>query len=339
MEGSKTVSKCPYTCPRCGYTTRRKDDIRHHLYRNKRMCPGQLDDLELTDEVKECVLSNRVYKVEKVPSVVQTIHNNNTIINYIAGLDVVEKLMKYVGYNNLRLEDFESKVEKKYRFDVERFQNHLSRHNIELTTTHLLDAVDSLSSINTKELDKGQHALESLNLLYDEGAKKIRFFEGNAWEEYREDAGLEKIIQTMADNYLYAYESYLISRLEIEGLLGSDRANLLTCLEEFYVLLCTFRIQPFVQDKCDSEILLHIVEASTEMAHTDDIEAHRLVDKYLHMYSDILTRLKPSQKRELRNNILGIIKRNTEYNKNELNKHIHDLIKMDTTFRKNVLGV
>ena len=46
-----------YLCPRCGYSTFRKGDIRTH-FAVKKMCPG-LTDIELTPEIKEQVLSNR----------------------------------------------------------------------------------------------------------------------------------------------------------------------------------------------------------------------------------------------------------------------------------------
>lgn len=49
-----------YHCPRCGYKTPRKTCMRDHMYKTK-PCPSLQDDLELTAEVIEHVLSNRVY--------------------------------------------------------------------------------------------------------------------------------------------------------------------------------------------------------------------------------------------------------------------------------------
>lgn len=54
----------PYTCPRCGHETPAKTKMRTHFAR-KTTCPGVVDpDIILTDQVKEHVLENRIYKVK-----------------------------------------------------------------------------------------------------------------------------------------------------------------------------------------------------------------------------------------------------------------------------------
>jgi hypothetical protein len=55
----------PYTCPRCKYTTIHKNDMKRHLYNKKKDCPGSVNDIELTDEIKEKILKNRCYAVPK----------------------------------------------------------------------------------------------------------------------------------------------------------------------------------------------------------------------------------------------------------------------------------
>lgn len=48
----------PYTCPRCKYTTSLKGNMKKHLFMNTKPCIGSI---ELSDDVKECVMQNRVY--------------------------------------------------------------------------------------------------------------------------------------------------------------------------------------------------------------------------------------------------------------------------------------
>lgn len=55
--------KLPYNCPRCDYKTSLKSDMRKHLYNLRKVCPGQANNIELTDEIRECVLENRRYVV------------------------------------------------------------------------------------------------------------------------------------------------------------------------------------------------------------------------------------------------------------------------------------
>lgn len=52
-----------YTCPRCGYMTDHKGSMRRHLYCTKReTCPSYNHPIELTVEIKEHILLNRVYR-------------------------------------------------------------------------------------------------------------------------------------------------------------------------------------------------------------------------------------------------------------------------------------
>lgn len=54
----------PYSCPRCGYSCEKKTDIYNHLYVRKKVCPALQNDVELTDQVKQYILDNKIYKVE-----------------------------------------------------------------------------------------------------------------------------------------------------------------------------------------------------------------------------------------------------------------------------------
>ena len=57
-----------YGCPRCGYETEHKTNIVNHLYKKKKACPQIKNEIELTDEIKEHILNNRIYKIDKTPT-------------------------------------------------------------------------------------------------------------------------------------------------------------------------------------------------------------------------------------------------------------------------------
>lgn len=61
-----------YVCPRCGYKTLQKNDMRRHLYSKKRICPSIRLKIDLTDEVKQDIMDNHVYHPPK-----QTTKPNN----------------------------------------------------------------------------------------------------------------------------------------------------------------------------------------------------------------------------------------------------------------------
>jgi hypothetical protein len=75
-----------YTCCRCGYHTKDKNNMRNHLYKRQKTCPATVDDIELTDEIKNYILENRVYKkpkVEKVEKIPKSIIINKEELHYI----------------------------------------------------------------------------------------------------------------------------------------------------------------------------------------------------------------------------------------------------------------
>ena len=81
--------KIPYCCIRCGYTTSQKPDIKKHLYDLKKPCPAIVNKIELTDEIKQDIIDNRVHhlKIEtkinnakyikkNKSNIIQNIHND-----------------------------------------------------------------------------------------------------------------------------------------------------------------------------------------------------------------------------------------------------------------------
>jgi hypothetical protein len=56
------MPKIPYHCPRCGYETIQKNSMRIHLLQKKSACPTLESTLELTEEIKQYVLANRIFK-------------------------------------------------------------------------------------------------------------------------------------------------------------------------------------------------------------------------------------------------------------------------------------
>lgn len=59
------MTKTPYTCPRCGLETRLKGNMSKHLYGIQKPCPAASNDIDLTPEIKEHILNNRVYRPHK----------------------------------------------------------------------------------------------------------------------------------------------------------------------------------------------------------------------------------------------------------------------------------
>ncbi len=93
------MCKDNYLCIWCGFTTKIKNDIRRHFYNLKKICPATKNNVELTEEIKEYILNNRVYIIPKQYKP-QIIHNNQIINNYqkinnlITSMNSFEKINK-----------------------------------------------------------------------------------------------------------------------------------------------------------------------------------------------------------------------------------------------------
>lgn len=79
------MTKPPYTCIRCGYTCNQKNDMRKHFYQKKSACQATSQNITLTEEIKEYILTNRVCRPE-VSSV--------ATLNTIKKLQVQVELLK-----------------------------------------------------------------------------------------------------------------------------------------------------------------------------------------------------------------------------------------------------
>lgn len=59
------IPREPYTCPCCGYTTRQKSHMVHHLFNLVNPCPRTMTQVELSQDDKQNILTYRVYMPPK----------------------------------------------------------------------------------------------------------------------------------------------------------------------------------------------------------------------------------------------------------------------------------
>ena len=92
----------PYTCPRCGYNSRKKYNMYIHLTNLRKPCPATEQDIEITQEVKDYILINRIYHTPEQPqqTIYNYINNNQQINNIIADMDAIQNLEAYFQSNN-----------------------------------------------------------------------------------------------------------------------------------------------------------------------------------------------------------------------------------------------
>lgn len=325
-------SKQPYECPCCGYKTEQKSHMKKHLYTLSKPCPQTQNALELTEDIKEHILSNRVYIVPKPiaptthQTINQTINNYNTINNFIANMDFMDKLSKYIAYNQIELLDYGDKVEAQYYRNRKRLEKDQTRYVFKLSSPELMDIVDKVSSICNNNF-------EELNILFDEKTKKLKLFEGGEWETLLQEAGITKVIYAIKDNYLDMYECYLVRRLNDDKISAVEKSSIKEHLFDYYKFISCFNIDPYIKGKTDEHILKGTPQDSEDMT----IENHTIADTLMPQARKVIDSMPRGEIQRTKKEVLEIIKRNSKQNIDELNKKVAALFNMDESFKTQLL--
>ena len=154
----------PYLCVRCGYSTDFKGNMRTHFMK-KKPCPTALNNIELTDAIKNEILKSRIYHIPKNEMSVQQIINNNiqhnnTVNNYIIKMDTMEKLNHYVNFNKIETIGIEFDVEEKYKNEINKLEGDKYKYGFHLNNDKLLEIIDNISNVSDN--------LDDFNVLYDD---------------------------------------------------------------------------------------------------------------------------------------------------------------------------
>jgi hypothetical protein len=326
----------PYTCPRCDYTTPRKPAMRYHLYHLKKPCPKSKVDIELTDEIREYILQNRVYHVPKevqetppVQTIInKTINQYNTMNNFISNMDVMDKLSKYLAYKQMEITPFERSIENRYQKMRERLEKGIGHHSI--TQDDIYEIIDEISQVSDN--------IEDFNIMYDSKVNKLLLYDSGDWKEMFLTSGLKTIIRTIQDYFWHSYECYLIRKIRNMSLGFSQRAELRQLLFEYYAFLASLDIDPYVQDKSNNKVLY---SSDDDRYWQDtafhDIESHTIEDEYMKEYRRIKDNLTRKEIDRLKKDLLDLIRRNSKKNISELNKNVMSLINVDEEFKKTMV--
>lgn len=313
-----------YVCPRCGYSTDRKDALKRHFFDKVKTCPAVKLDIELTDDIKHYVLLNRRYHVPNASNplkvVNNTINNYNQINNFVANMDVIEKLTKYIEYKNIDIVDFEDKVDYRYKRNVTKLENGSLKVNYQLKISDLFDIIDAVSKLC--------HGMEDFNIMYDERLNKLKIFSFGEWKTLLVDSGIKEMIETIQTCYLNAYECYLIRKMKCPEQSAYQKTVFREHLCEYYKFLICFGIYPYIDRKTDAEIM-GIESYGTSYA---------IEEEYKPLYNRIKEKTNQQELNKTKKDVKEIIKKNTKSNILDLNKKVVELFQMDEHFKTDLLS-
>lgn len=323
----------PYTCPRCGYYTIQKPSMRKHLYINKKVCPMNISNIELTDQVKQTIIDYRIYRpsLEDQQKNVTNITNitNNTMNNFLSNIPIQDRLNVLMTHKNLKLTPFEESIEDKFASIVEKLDNTSTLNDsFSLSQQDFLEIIDRISRVCNGE------KLVDMNLLYNKELNKLCLYDEGVWDEMLVQSGLVKILKYIQAYFLNNYECYLL-RCIFSGENTSIRVQKSKeLIFEYYKFLAYFCIEPYVKGRPNNEILVNESDDRFFLKDND----YSIEEQYMPYYINIRDKqISRSDVNNVKKEMIDIIKRNTKKNISELNMKITQLFKMDDGFKQSVL--
>jgi len=326
-----------YTCCCCGYETKFKTNMVHHFYKLKNPCPKIIANIELTEEIKQYILANRIYKPPEEKRVTQNttiqtinnINNFNTVNNFISGIDIIEKMTKYTEHKQLDIVPFSQCVEDKYLTKAKRLES--CSRNVELKYQDILDIIHDVCNGECK-------IVEEFNVIYDSKVNTIKLYEQGEWQEMIVSKGIVHIIKIIQEFYLDSYEFFLIRKMKDSNEPGRRKAKYRELLEEYFKFIACFDIDPYYKDKNNNEILFNDEDPRYyKEVDYSDIDAHSIEEEMNKIYSNIRDKITKSEINSIKKEVIDIIKKNTKRGIEEVNKKVLELFTMDETFKNLIL--
>ena len=308
-----------YTCPRCDYKTRIKNDMRRHFYSKKKTCPGQTNNILLTDAIMKQVLDNRVYELP----VVENDKCKMNLHNVVVGMDTKEKIDCVLSYENNKLINFGDQIESVHGQTIKKLDDRSYKYGFKLGHHDLLELVDASVIVSS------HNNIQHMNVLYVQELNKIAIFHDDEWTQYLFDNGINKVISIIRNYYLESYEKYMLYKIFVDkNVIAQEANNYKNMLNEYFRFLAVFDIFPCVKDERNEDCVPGF----------NHEKVFYLSDFCMDRYNEQKEQLSKSETNKLRKHIGDIIKLNNGANVRMLNNQVINLAVNDQNFKEYLLS-
>lgn len=304
--------------------------MHRHLYGRKKVCPNVKEDIDLTDEIKQTIMEKKKYipKPKEQVTCVQNIFNQhintmNNVSNYVNtlchDLNDVNKFMKFVDYTNIDIVCLDDHIDTKFQKQVTMFANDTFREPVKMNQDDLYRGVEHITLLE----DSSNYT--DMNIILDNKDKSLYILDDDyEWKSFRLEEGVKIVVGKLQDNYLHAYERYLITKMKSSN--GFVQQQLKEWLIDYYDFIACFDLEPLSKQRDD------VVLDNTFM------KTFNISDEIYPLY----TKTKESMKRTSMNRtiktVTDIIRRNCSKNLRQFYVKLYDMICKDESFKKN-LGI
>lgn len=354
MRIKKMSSK--YICPRCDYSTTRKNDINRHFQR-KITCPAAKLDIALTSEVIQKVLKEYIYtpppNYPTTSTMVQSepllplvnIPESSSIITRndqanIANCNFqINNNQNIVNINNNQKININKLV---IQGDcIDNLQVYLKYRELKLTGVE--DTLESrfkkenvlLQEARFDHLGLSKHCLldrvsktveaqfpEEFNIVHQTNPNKILIYHNGEWETYLEESGVYRVIKFLRSNLLDEYELYLLKKLH-QGICKHELA-FVENLETYYKFLTAFELTPDVEKSTDTFLIGHNLKEDTDYV---------LSDYAVKIFQNIKAKMTKADRSKIYKSVLDIIKGSSASSIHKLNCAMMEILRIDQEFR------
>ena len=341
-----------YTCCRCGYLSSSKKLMRRHLYERKVVCPTKFD-IELTDEIKEHIITYRIYHVPRhdvpvapvapvapvrrivtnnnrtVTNINRTVtnnnNNNNTTINIIADIDFLKKIQNYALHKNLIISSIDDMIGETFADNIKKLEND-EFNSFELNHDDMFDNINTSSGINTSD------NLEDFNIYHDEKTNKIYLHEG-VWDEMDSLSGMTRLLENIQSYYWNAYELYILRKISKNNKLTVTNACM-KLIEKYFSFILCFDLSPCCRNLNKNEIIY----TTDDPLHDRPCDDYDLSERMCKLYQKLKENRKSSDIIATQEKVAGIIQGNSKKNIVKLNSSIVTIFGMDEAFKTSIMN-
>jgi len=295
--------------------------MRRHLYLLKKQCPGFYNDIELTEDIKNKVLTNRVYEIKTTEK--QKDGPTINLNNYVFEMDTKDKLESVLDYEQKRPVNLGDQIERANSQKIEKLEDRSYKYGFKLDRHNLFELVDQSIQLTCK------NDIHKMNLHYIPELGKIAIYHDDEWTNYLYDSGINKVINIIRNYYLESYEKYMLYKIFID-----KRASAFECndyknqLNDYFQFLIAFDLYPSSKDEGNTDFLPGF----------DHDNKFFISDFCMKRYNEQKDELKRCDINKIRKLIGDIIKTNSIANVKMLNKHVINLAVNDEKFREKLLA-
>jgi hypothetical protein len=268
--------------------------------------------VELTDEVKEFILKNRIYKppVSPIASNITQIIQYNQVNNYVNQLNIKEKaeaVLEHRGIPPLC-------VFKKIEGELKREHKFMERKGIDFYLDDLESFADIVERVCVCQ------TLSEISVLYTPKTDQLHIFGDKSWNSMPIKDGTVRVMSLLNDIFFYHYERYLILQMMHRDASNPIRKTfIMEKLGKLYNILVTFDLLPLVNEEATS----HNDSNSTTYVEVEE-------------YKKVARNLDRKEKAIIFNRMVETVKKCRETILCQLNNAVIEILECDPNFVKKI---